>query len=154
MMQIVSSTIFILILGVALWTDLTKRKIPNIINVTGVICGILLAAIIPERTVLSAVIGFFVLLGVGLVIWNLHIIRAGDAKLLCVAGSFFGWQMGLNCLLFSILCGAVLGLPVVIYTRFVQKKKEKTKFPFALAISIGCLLSMKLGPVWELISIW
>ena len=136
------------VLGVAVWKDVTLFKIENKINVTGVALGILFAAILPERKVLLALLGFFIVLVVGILCWNLKFFRAGDAKLLCVVGAFLEWKMGLNILLISIVCGAVLGIPLVV-RRLIKKEKELTKFPFSIAIAMASVLGVCFGYVWE-----
>ena len=136
------------VLIVAMYQDIKKRKIKNVVNVTGVVLGILFAALLPERELLPAFVGFFVLLVVGIACWRLKLFRAGDAKLLCAVGAFLEWKMGLNILLLSILCGAVLGLPLVI-RRMIKKEKELTKFPFSLAIALASVLGIFFGYVWE-----
>ena len=136
------------VLTVAMYQDIKMRKIKNAVNVTGVVLGILFAVLLPERKLLPAFVGFFVLLAVGIACWRLKLFRAGDAKLLCVVGTFLEWKMGLNILLLSILCGAVLGLPLVI-RRMIKKEKELTKFPFSLAIALASVLGICFGYVWE-----
>ena len=136
------------VLGIAVLQDVKQFKIENKINVTGVALGILFAAILPERKLLPALLGFFIVLAVGILCWNLKFFRAGDAKLLCVVGAFLGWKMGLNILLISILCGALLGSPLVI-RRLIKKEKELTKFPFSIAIALASVLGVCFGYVWE-----
>ena len=136
------------VLGIAVWQDIRLRKIKNEVSVTGVFLGFLFAAILPEREVLPALAGCFIMLVVGIICWNLKLFRAGDAKLLCVTGSFLEWKMGLNVLLIAIICGALLGAPLVI-RRLIKKEKELTQFPFAIAIALASVLGVCFGYVWE-----
>lgn len=147
-LEILNWLCFAGVLGVAVWKDVTQFKIENKINVTGVALGFLFAAILPERKMLPALLGFFIVLVVGILCWNLKFFRAGDAKLLCVAGTFLEWKMGLNILLISIVCGAVLGIPLTI-RRLIKKEKELTKFPFSIAIALASVLGVCFGYVWE-----
>lgn len=139
------------ILVIAMYLDIKLRKIKNEVNVTGVLLGLLFAALLPERELLPAFGGFFVMLAVGILCWQLKLFRAGDAKLLCVVGAFNGWKMGVNVLLLAILCGAVLGVPLVI-RRLIKKEKELTKFPFSIAIALASVLGICFGYVWEWIN--
>lgn len=146
---------FAAVLGVAVWQDIRLRKIKNEVNVAGVLLGIFFAAILPEREILPAILGFFVVLVVGIICWNLKFFRAGDAKLLCVAGAFLEWKMALNVLLLAVVCGAVLGAPFVVWRlikKEEKKEKEGTKFPFSVAIALACVLGLKFGYVWELLT--
>ncbi len=142
---------FAVILALAVVQDIKVRKIKNELNVAGVVIGILFAAILPERKILLSILGFLLLLAVGIFCWRLKIFRAGDAKLLCVVGAFLEWKMGLNVLLVAIICGAVVGLPFVIW-RIAKKKKELTQFPFAVAIATATILSLKFGYIWDIFS--
>ena len=139
------------ILIIAMYQDITMQKIKNEVNVAGVLLGIVFAFILPEREVFPAFVGFLVLLITGIFCWKIKIFRAGDAKLLCAVGTFTGWRMGLNILLIAAVCGAVLGLPLVI-KRIAKKEKEMTKFPFSIAISIACVLGLMFGYVWDIIN--
>lgn len=139
------------ILVIAMYQDIKMRKIKNEVNVAGVLLGILFAALLPERELLPAFCGFFVMLAVGILCWQLKLFRAGDAKLLCVVGTFTGWKMGLNVLLLAILYGAVLGAPLVI-RRLIKKEKELTKFPFSIAIALASVSGICFGYVWEWVS--
>lgn len=138
------------VLGVAVWQDIRTKKIKNKLNVTGVCLGLLFAILLPERDILSALFGFFVMLAAGLLCWNLHVFRAGDAKLLCVVGAFLGWKKGVSCLLTAIILGAIIGLPLFL-RRLYKRQKGLTKFPFSIAITAACLLGECFGYLLEII---
>ena len=142
---------FAVVLALAVWQDIRTRKIKNELNVTGVVLGIVFALILPERNVWFAILGFFVLLIVGICCWKMKIFRAGDAKLLCVIGAFLEWKMGLNVLLTSIICGAIIGFPFIVW-RMIKKKKELTKFPFAVAIASASIIALKFGYIWDILN--
>ena len=137
------------ILGTAVWQDVRTRKIKNRVSVTGAALGLASAVLLPERHIADALLGFFVMLGTGMLCWKLRVFRAGDAKLLCAVGSFTGWKMGLNCLLIAVLIGAAAGLPAVI-TRLCRREKGRTPFPFSIAIAAGWAAGVALGYLWEL----
>lgn len=137
------------ILGIAVWQDITTKKIKNHVSVAGAALGLIFALLLPGRHIVDALLGFVILLGAGMLCWKLHVFRAGDAKLLCAVGSFTGWKMGLNCLMIAILVGAVIGFPMVVY-RIYKKKGGKTTFPFSIAIAIGCAIGLIFGYLWEI----
>ena len=151
-MHIISRFFLILLLGVASAQDIKQRKISNKLNIIGLICGILCAAFDTALTVGEAVLGAIVALCIGIVCWLLKVFRAGDAKLLCAVGAFVGWKMSVNIFLFSLLAGAVAGVPCVIL-RLVRKEKGLTKFPFATAITAGTILGVHVGYLWEIIEL-
>lgn len=120
--------------------DVKENRIPNILNATGLVMGFMVAIVHPEKKLLEALVGASVSFLVGFVCWILKAIRGGDAKLLCAAGSFLGWQMFLRCFFYAMLVAAIAGLPMVIL-KFLTKKKGQTEFPFALAVLAGYCFS-------------
>lgn len=139
-----------IVLGTAVWQDIRTRKIKNQVCMSGVLAGLAFALILPQRHILDAFTGFFVMLGIGILCWKLHVFRAGDAKLLCAVGSFTDWKMGVNCLLVAVVIGALFGLPFVIL-RLKRREGGRTAFPFSVAIAAGCVFGLILGKLWELI---
>lgn len=138
---------FIYLIGVT-GTDIKTHKIKNEMCMLGMVLGLIFSVLSPDRTFLSAIIGFFFMLAVGFAAWLLKVFRAGDAKLFSVIGAFMGWKMGLNIFLISVLCGAVIGIPLVI-RRLIKKEKGWTQFPFSIAITIACILCVCFGYVWD-----
>lgn len=138
------------VLGAAIWQDVRTRKIKNQLCVSGVLVGFASALILPERHILDALAGFFVMLGVGMLCWKLHVFRAGDAKLLCAVGSFTDWKMGINCLLIAVIIGAFFGVPLIIL-RLKKGEGGRTAFPFSVAVAAGCVFGLVFGYLWELI---
>lgn len=134
----------------AVWQDVRTRKIKNQLNVAGVLAGLVFAAVLPQRSILQALAGVGCMLAAGLLCWRIHIFRAGDAKLLCVAGAFLGWKMGLSCMLLSAVIGAVVGLPLLM-VRVVKKEKGWTKFPFSVACALACGISVRFGYLWDIL---
>jgi len=151
-LEIANWICFSAILIVAMYQDIKTRKIQNKVNVTGVVLGLLFAVLLPGREVLPALIGFLVLFGAGILCWKLKCFCAGDAKLLCAIGAFVEWKMGLNILLISLICGAVLGFPLVI-KRLIKKEKESAQFPFAIAIGLASVIGLTFGYIWEWINV-
>ena len=144
------SCLFI-VLFFAVLQDLKTQKIKNEVNVAGTVLGVFLAIVLPERDVLMSLLGVGVLFVAGLICWNLKFFRAGDAKLLCVVGAFVEWKMGLNILLIAVMCGAVIGLPFVI-RRIIKKEKGLTKMPFSISIAVACIIGLRFGYLWDIIS--
>lgn len=147
--DIVSCGCLTAILCAAAYGDVKERKIKNSLNLAGVCCALLMAAVHPGRTVLFSVCGVLAAFAAGYFCWRIKAIRAGDAKLFCVVGGFFGWQLFFSCFLEAVLLGAIGGLPLVLYRRFVKKEAGQTQLPFAVVIAAAALLSMAYGCIWE-----
>lgn len=146
---IIDYVVMAVILCLAVIQDIKENKISNKLNVLGTVLGMLLALILPHRGVLDALLGVVACFLFGLLCWNLKLFRAGDAKLFCAMGSFLGWQLGLSCILYAIIAGSIIGIPKLILQRFVRKEKGLVKFPFAIAIAVGCVLCAIFGAIWS-----
>jgi len=137
------------ILSLAVRQDIKEHKISNRLNVSGTAAGLLLALLLPHRSVADALFGVIVCFLCGFSGWLLKVFRAGDAKLFCVMGAFFGWKLGLSCMVYAIFVGSVIGLPLLIVRRFLRKKKERTAIPFAAAVAAAALFCAAFGAVWD-----
>jgi len=90
--------------------DLRTRRIPNWLTVAGALTGLGLAASVgAERTIQSAM-GLGAALLVGLTLFQLRALGAGDAKLLAAFGAWFGLR-GLPAAFLAMTAGgAILAL--------------------------------------------
>ena len=138
------------ILFIGVIQDIRMRKIKNKVSAGGALAGLVFAVLLPQRHILDAFLGFFIMLAVGMFCWRLKVFRAGDAKLLCAVASFTDWKMGINTLLVAVIFGAVAGLPMVI-GRIWKKEGGKTAFPFSVAIAAGCIFGIVFGYIWEIL---
>lgn len=155
MTVIVDYVMVALLLGAALLQDITLNKISNKINVSGAVTGLALAVVLPHRGVLDAVLGVIACFACGLLCWNLKVFRAGDAKLFCALGAFMGWQLGLSCILYAVLIGSVIGLPLVIWKRVIQREKHMVKMPFSIAAAMASVLCYAVGTLWSIFpNVW
>lgn len=158
----------------ASWTDWRMRKIPNRLTVSMAAAGLILAA---AEDGLSGVgwslTGLLAGLAVGMLLWLLHTLRAGDAKLLAALGAMMGWLWLADCFSWALVIGAAVGgvllwakgelvsrmkrlwlyLKVLMLTRrFEPYQPEDTRgeLPFAPCLAVGALLAC-LVPVWQTI---
>ena len=103
--------------------DLRTRKIPNWLNLSGLILGFgLNALVLHGRGVTVALLGF----GLSLLIYvPLYLVRgmgAGDVKLMAAVGSIAGPQNWLGIFLVTALLGGVIALALV----FLKKRLHET----------------------------
>lgn len=105
----------ILVLTVAVFTDLYKRKISNLLILLGLVSSLIGQILIPQ--------------GLGFVFWGagilagficflpLYILRgmaAGDVKLMMVVGGFIGFPLVLMAALYSYAAGGVMAMIIVL----------------------------------------
>lgn len=109
----------VLLLGFALTaavTDIWRHKIYNWTTYPGIVTGLVVSTFEPngigwEESLLG-------LVGCGLVMVFCFLsfpMGAGDVKLIAMLASFLGWYHGLECMLWSFVLGAALGLSMLIW---------------------------------------
>ena len=109
-MHILACALFLSLALAAGVLDLRNRRIPNWLTVAGAVTALGLAASVgAERTIQSAM-GLGVALLVGLTLFQLGALGAGDAKLLAAFGAWFGLR-GLPAAFLAMTAGgAILAL--------------------------------------------
>ena len=152
-----SSLILLIFLAVAIATDLHRHRIPNVLVVIMLGCGIVLhSSFMGGAGVLSAlsgvVAGFLILIP----FYALGGIGGGDVKLLIGVGSFLGpWSVALAGV-FTLALGGLLGLAVIFWHRIgavlaarylsipppAPIEASVVKIPYSLAITAGTLVAL------------
>jgi prepilin peptidase CpaA len=110
-MDILTTSLLLLLLAGAVITDLRAHIIPNALVLGGALSGVLLAALHPEGICFLGSLGG---LALGLVIFMpLYLLRAmggGDVKLMAMAGAFLGYAALVEAALWVLLTGGALAL--------------------------------------------
>lgn len=103
--------VMILLIGVATFTDLRERRIPNWLVVTGMGTGVLFHLMAPSgQGVMFALSGVAVGIGVLFPLYVLRAMGAGDVKLMGMIGAFVGVSSVLGVLLATLAAGGALAL--------------------------------------------
>lgn len=133
----VAAILVTLVLTAAVY-DLRYRRIPNWLTVSGVLAGIALNTFLYpiwpglKASLLGLAAGF----GVYFVLYALHAMGAGDAKLMAAVGALVGWKDWFGIFIITAIIGGVMALIVVLF----RKRLMKTMF------NVGFILSeMKSG---------
>ncbi len=96
-------------MGVALVTDLTRSRVPNLLTFGGMALGLCVGLV--GGTIVEALSGIGLALALMLPGWLLGgAIRAGDAKLLMAVGGFWGISLSFRACVLTY----VLSLPVAV----------------------------------------
>lgn len=138
--------------GAALLTisviDLEHRIIPDEISLSGIVIGILLAALTPLTTFLDALFGLLLgggsLLLVGMAyeaVRKQEGIGGGDIKLLAMIGAFTGWKG----VLFTIFGGSLIASVVGIAVMVVRRTNGQVPIPFGPFLSGASLVYVLVG---------
>lgn len=135
--------VFVFGLITASFIDFDHYLLPDVFTLSGIVLGLLGAAINPEREFLPSLYG--VLLGGGF-LWAIayfyFVLRkeegmgGGDIKLLAWIGAVLGWKAIPFVIISSSLIGTVFGLALAAR----QAKGLKTVIPFGPYLSLGALI--------------
>lgn len=121
--------------------DLKHKIIPDSLNITGAIVGIIFI-IINKSSVLDKLAGAFIGLGLFLAIAVItNAMGGGDIKLMAILGLMFGVRGVLFITLFSFVLGAVISLILIA----VKIKSRKDEIPFGPFISLSALIYIFFG---------
>ncbi len=120
--------------------DLGHKIIPDGLNITGLIIGIIYTII--NKGVINSFIGALTGLGLFLLIaFITNAMGGGDIKLMAVLGFIFGIKGVLFITLFSFVLGAFISVILII----LKIKSRKDEIPFGPFISLSALIYIFFG---------
>ena len=110
-MEILSCVALPLFALIAGYLDYRSRRIPNWLTVSGALAGLCLSALIGGTPhFIASLEGFGAALGVGLILFFLRTLGAGDAKFMAAIGAWAGLSRLPLAFLFMLGAGAVSAL--------------------------------------------
>lgn len=140
---LLEALIFIFSLVCCTFIDFDHMILPDEFTLSGIIIGLVGAALNPERQLLEAVLG--VLVGGGF-LWAMAYLYflftqkdgmgGGDIKLLAWIGAVLGWKAVPFVIMVSAIIGSVVGLALARK----QKQGLKTMIPFGPYLALGAVL--------------
>ncbi|MEK2644476.1 prepilin peptidase [Bdellovibrio sp. BCCA] len=146
--------IFIFGLVVCTFIDLDHMILPDEFTLSGIVIGLVGAALNPHREFLDALFG--VLMGGGF-LWGMAYVYylltkqegmgGGDIKLLAWIGALLGWKA----IPFVIMSSAIIGSVIGLIAARKQKAGLKTVIPFGPYLALGAILYLFGG---ETIALW
>ncbi len=132
----INDYILIILVLLAIYFDLTQKKIPNIITFPVILWGLLSYSILEGFAGFKfSAIGFLIGLSIFLIPFILGGMGGGDVKLMAAIGAIKGWRFVLTTAIYSGLVGGVL---VIIY--LIYKKKLWITLKRALGIILRPIL--------------
>lgn len=148
----------------AVLSDLKSGKIPNGVIAAGLLCGLMYQ--LSEKGFTGFILycgGIFLPILIFGFFYYFRMIGAGDIKLLCMAGGFFGPSGSFDCVMWAILLGGAISFGIMMYhhniserllffskyiSHYSEEKQwkpylstvgEKAKFSFSVPILLGIL---------------
>jgi prepilin peptidase CpaA len=107
---IVASVLLVVVLVVASWTDVTTRRIPNWLTVSGIVAGLAVRALMGLAPLGGGALGLAVACLLALPFFATGVLGGGDAKLMMAVGAFMGPADILRASLVIALVGGVVAL--------------------------------------------
>lgn len=164
MVHVVSLVVLAAGMAIAVWSDLKAQRIPNLLSVSLLVSGLIVNMFEPGG-LSRAIIGVLVGLAVGIFLWLLGVIKAGDAKLMAAIGAVVGWKWLFSTLCWAVLIGMGIGFVILLKKRelfsrlkwvwdygktmlwtrkfspYQSKEGTEGELPFAVPLAIGCILT-------------
>jgi prepilin peptidase CpaA len=111
------------VLGIALFFDVSTRRIPNWLILAGLIASLGCSVVqsFPLAGAGHGFLGALVGLGIFLPLYLVRAAGAGDVKLMVVAGAFIGPLQVTGAALLTLICGGVLSLVAALWLRLIPR---------------------------------
>jgi prepilin peptidase CpaA len=132
-----TTVLFAGMLTAAMVMDLRTRRIPNRLTLAGVAAGLALRALGGADPLVAGSLAVALALAIGLPLFALGAMGAGDVKLLAAVGAFMGPAGFLTALLVSALVGGVLGIAVSVRRGVILPVLLGSKALALRAITLG-----------------
>jgi prepilin peptidase CpaA len=147
--------IVLLIVSMALFTDLKERRIPNVLTYGGAALGVIVhTAQSGWGGMADSILGLLVGMALLLIPFFMGGIGAGDVKLLGAIGALMGIQFVFYTMLWAAIAGGCLSLIYLMahqkmFIMWIYTRTTSGKFmPYGVAIFIGTLVEVSRKNGW------
>lgn len=143
LMHMIITFAVLAILTAVAFVDLDTMEIPNGFIIAIFVCALAAVFCFPEVSLLSRVIGIFVI-SLPLTLITCLIPGAfggGDIKLMAALGMFMGWKVSIVAFFLAVLTGGAYG----IYLLLSKKKGRKDHFAFGPFLCVGAAVAVFYG---------
>jgi prepilin peptidase CpaA len=132
----VSAVAVTVLVVAAAFIDVREHRIPNLLVLSGIVIALLMAYL-PGGSVTRALSGALAGFAMGLPLYWLRAMGAGDVKLMAMAGAFLGGAEAVMACLVIFIVGGVLGLVAVARRRAFARLGDNLK---QIALGGGALV--------------
>lgn len=162
-MALALDALMLLVLAVAVYTDLSTRRIPNVLTLSAAAMGLVAHLLWQGLDGLGlAALGWLAGVGLLLVPFLLRGIGAGDLKLVAALGALQGPQFALLACLYGAIAGGLLAvvslararklglaLKLLVLLRYLPQSDgvqlTAGRIPYAPALAAGALATLAIG---------
>jgi prepilin peptidase CpaA len=110
------TAVLAVVLVLAIWFDVSQGRIPNWLTVGGTAAGLLLRGTVGFEALWAGLLGGALGLALGILLFAVGAMGAGDGKLLAAVGSFLGFAVFVQALPLIAIAGGLLALAVTMRT--------------------------------------
>jgi prepilin peptidase CpaA len=158
----------VLLVG-GVFTELTRRRVPNALTVFGMATGLLLGYLPGGISLKASLGGLAIGFGLLFLFYMFGGMGGGDVKMMGAVGALLGYPLIVPVVMYTALVGGLMAILMLIWNGefwagmagslrrafrrptdatavAVSPLKTKT-IPYGLAITAGCLAALFLGPV-------
>lgn len=122
--------ILIILLIMAAFYDVTKKKIPNFLTFPVIFIGLILNITMNGLNgLMFSLYGFLFGLAIFFIPFALGLMGAGDVKLMAAVGALIGWKITALSTLFSAAAGFIVGFAYLIYKKSIFRYFRKYFVP-------------------------
>lgn len=115
----------IIILIIAVISDLSKTRIPNVLILAGLISGAFYRVLcMGERNYIQIVLGIVIPLICFFPLFLCRAMGAGDIKLMAVTGTYFTIKENTKCIILAIFLGGVIALVKILCHKNLRKRMK------------------------------
>lgn len=160
---VASLLVLVVLLTVAVYTELKENRIPNWLTMTGMGLGLAISYLHGTNAIWSSLGGLTIGFGFLFVFYVFGGVGGGDVKLMGAAGALMGAGLIPAALFFTAMFGAFLAIMMVVWRKgfwvricvglrklmFWRKVPEKQAeevapviVPYGVAIAVGCLAAL------------
>lgn len=133
MIEMIGAAALVGWMGVAAYTDLRARRIPNLLTLSGIPVALALQSFGGSAAILSGLLAVLIALGVSFPLFAVGAFGGGDGKLLMLAGAFLGTDRFLTALLVTGVAGGVLSVVEIVR----RKAVVRTLFNMHELVAVG-----------------
>jgi prepilin peptidase CpaA len=104
------AAVLVVVVALAVWFDVSTKRIPNWLTIGGLAAGLVLRAFIGSDALLAGMIGGISGLALGIGFFSMGFMGAGDGKLLAAVGTCLGFTVFVQTLPLIAVAGGLLTL--------------------------------------------
>ena len=132
------------------WSDIRERKLPNLLVLATLVCGLTLATLSGGLSSLGSHLGHFAIaLAIGFGLFGLKFWGGGDGKFYGAVAAWFPFAEFFQLVFAISLVGLVLVVAMIVRKRGKAFARQAASVPYGVAIGLGALVTLAQDVWWQ-----